>query len=97
MIENFEHFPFWYNQVNSTHYTLFKVFVGNTDTSGIVYNWLDAPTEAHFVRFRATDVEGSYMCVGLEFYGSRDSQGMVGLFRHLFSMFAFSALVTCFL
>ena len=55
-----------------------KVFTGNTDNTGIVYAWLTAPTRARFVRFRASDVSGDHICVRMEYYGSRDSQGIVG-------------------
>ena len=55
-----------------------KVFTGNTDNTGIVYAWLTAPTRARFVRFRASDVSGAHICVRMEYFGSRDSQGIAG-------------------
>ena len=68
------------------------MFTGNTNNIGIVYNWLTAPTRVRFVRFRATDVSGNHICVRLEFYGGRDSQGMIGSIHRLLSMVAFNAL-----
>ena len=53
------------------------MFTGNTDNNGIVYDWLTVPINAQFVRFRASDVSGNHICVRLEFYGSKDSKGMV--------------------
>ena len=57
-------------------YVFLQIFTGNVDNTGIVYNWLSVPTKARFVRFRASDVSGTHICVRLEFYGSIDSKGM---------------------
>ena len=54
----------------------FQEYTGNINNNGIVYNWLSVPTKARFVRFRASDVSGTHICVRLEFYGNIDSKGM---------------------
>ena len=73
------------------------MFTGNINSNDIVYNWLTVPVTVQFVRFRATEVSGIFICVRLEFYGSRDSQGMIGLIYRLLSMVTFKALLTCFI
>ena len=57
-------------------YVFLQVFTGNINNNDIVYNWFSYPTKARFVRFRASDVSGTHICVRLEFYGSIDSKGM---------------------
>ena len=64
------------------------MFTGNTDNIGIVYAWLTAPTRARFVRFRASDVSGAHICVRMEYYGSRDSQGILGYILSTLSLFS---------
>ena len=68
------------------------MFTGNTNNNGIVYNWLTVSARARFVRFRATDVSGNHICARLEFYGSKDSQGMIGFIHNLYSMIYFKVL-----
>eukprot|EP00794_Sanderia_malayensis_P017289 gene17289-19017_t len=49
-------------------------FTGNSDNTGIVYNWLAIPTRARYVRFRATDINGLLICARLEYYGAANDQ-----------------------
>eukprot|EP00794_Sanderia_malayensis_P007980 gene7980-8837_t len=60
-----------YNDVTNQFYQR-QIFTGNSDNTGIVYNWLAVPTRARYVRFRATDVQGLHICARLEYYGSID-------------------------
>ena len=74
----------------SIFYDLFQDFTGNTDNNGIVYNWLTAPTRVHFVRFRATSISGNHICVRLEFFGARDSQGISSVMHCCFPCFTYA-------